>query len=341
MSPPRPARDVPVADAPGPAAIETVNIMPYYALAGTRPVDPPTYRVVEVAHEPGIAQSEIERREMRRLLAEAKREFKERRRAQPRARPLERNGWECLLCPLLFWRGILGFAALWAILGPMLILALPSPEEDADAAAWLARLPLGLIAMMLMGLTWNFLRQVQHTAMMGSSEPASGVFDDFLGIVRSGFMAGAALLAGPIWLVAVAVWFWMDAGALHWLDHFILWQLVGCACVAWVYLLLAADVRGRLLDLHAVAVVRLLRRQGWPAWLFPLLGGASLAVFCFLWLETWIGPRTAGPKNNDPWGSWFSQILLWSAALFLWTFLMRWYGVTCYWQRQASKKSAA
>ncbi len=71
-------------------------------------------------------------------------------------------------------------------------------------------------------------------------------------------MAGVALLAGPIFLLAGTVWFWVHAGTLEWIDHLLLWNLWLAAGVGWVYLLIAIEHRGSLRDAHAQAVRRLI-----------------------------------------------------------------------------------
>src|SRR5438105_10897693 len=108
---------------------------------------------------------------------------------------------------------------------------------------------------------------------MGDIETAPRIVQSVGAMAHGGVMVVAAFLAGPIILVGAAVWFWLRAGTLEWLDHLLLWQLWVCAGVGWVFLLLAVDARGRLLDAQAKAVAPLVRRQGWPALVFPLLAG--------------------------------------------------------------------
>ena len=219
---------------------------------------------------------------MRRILAKIKRDLH----SHPWLRAyaswcLETNGWQCLVYPLRFWGAVVRLALAWAVMSPLLVLALPTPDTGG-VDAWFPRLPFLVFPLALLGMTWTFLRQVLRLGVMGDNETFPRLFQSIHTLVSSGLMVVAAFLAGPIVLLAAAAWFWVHAGPLGWLDHLLLWQLWLCAGVGWVYLLLAVDGRGRLLDAQAKAVAPLIRRQGWPALVFPFLGGASLTIFGFL-----------------------------------------------------------
>jgi hypothetical protein len=323
-------------------AVETIQLKPYYALE-----EPPTigYRVVEVKDPTEASRSDrtadeapplaVASREQSRwsdmessdldvpaVLAKAKRELRSQlHRCRPW--PLERNGGQCLYYPLRVWWRIFRLSFFWTV--TLLVLAATLRGHEA-VEAWLPRVPLFIVPFALLGVTWSFLRQVLRLAVAGDRErvPVSGLRDTR--VAYCAVMAGTALLAGPVFLLAAALWFWVHAGALDRLDQLLLWQLWLCAGVSWTYILLAIDARGRLLDAQAKAVARLIRRQGWPALVFPILGGGSVAVFVYLSVQTWILSFERGFQ------AFMLQFLLWCAALFVWTFLLRWYGLSRYWR---------
>jgi hypothetical protein len=346
-----------VSAAPVPASntLETVALKPYYALEASPLAPAIAYRVVELpnptpaggcpepiseARKPYDAEAatresrrEIEEREVRLILAKIRRDLHSHPWLRPAPWRLENNGWQCLVYPLRFWGAIVRLALAWAVMSPLLVLALPTPDTGG-VDAWFPRLPFLVFPLALLGMTWTFLRQVLRLGILGDNETYPRLFQNIHTLVSSGFMVVAAFLAGPIVLLAAAAWFWVHAGALEWFDHVLLWQLWLCAGVGWVYLLLAVDGRGRLRDAQAGAVAPLLRRQGWPALVFPFLGGASLTVFGYLSIRTWILLFDEGIL------AFMLQFLLWCAGLSVWTFLLRWYGMTRYWRRQGSRQSS-
>jgi hypothetical protein len=321
--------------------IETIRLKPYYALA-----EPPAlgYQVVEVSdvreeradpaadkapppaavvrQQPHWSEMESRDLDVRAILAKAKLELRNER---YRSRPwrLERYGAQCLFYPLRVWWRIFRLSFVWTV--TMLVLAATLRGHEAGEA-WLPRLPLLLVPLALLGATWSFLRQVLRLAVSGDRErlPVFGLRDT--GVAYCAVMAATAFLAGPVFFLAAAVWFWVHAGALERVDQLVLCQLWLCAGVSWTYLLLAIDVRGRLLDAQAKAAALLIRQQGWPALVFPLLGGASVALFVYLSVRVWILSFERGFE------AFILQFMLWCVALFLWTFLLRWYGLSRYWR---------
>jgi len=122
----------------------------------------------------------------------------------------------------------------------------------------------------LAGVTWDFLRQVLRMAVMGdSSVSRQSVFcktPETLPVRAHGYRR---VSGRPGVDPRRGGRFWINAGTLEWLDHLLLWQLWLCAGIAWVYLLLAVDGRGRLRDARSKPSRRCSRRQGWHAILFP------------------------------------------------------------------------
>jgi hypothetical protein len=323
---------------PKTAEVETVQLKPYYALEESQTLG---YRAVEVI-DPATAElhskasqtyplekapeeprwADVGNEDVNYILAKARRDLLREQASRPRLRPLEKAGWECLLYPLDVCWQILPLAFLLSF--TLLLLVTVSAGSD---------LPLAIILSVLIaqiGVAWSFLRQVLHLANAGERTrmPIAVFISDPAATAYCALMAGVALLAGPIFLLAGAIWFWVHAGTLEWFDHLLLWNLWLAAGVSWVYLLIAIDARGSLRDAHAQAVTRLFFRQGWPAVVFPLVGGVSLTIFVYLSASTWI------LFIDEGFLAFLLQFLLWSASLFIWTFWLRWYGITRYWRRE-------
>ncbi len=322
-------------------ATETVELKPYYALEespslGYRAVeviDPAaqeasqTYPLEKASEKPRWADAGNE--DVNYILAKAREEMRWEQASRPRPRPLEKTGWDCLFYPFDVCWQILPLAFLLTF--TLLILVKISSGSD---------FPLPIILLVLLGqigVAWSFLRQVLRLANAGerTRTPIAVFVSDPGATAYCALMAGVALLAGPIFLLAGAVWFWVHAGTLEWIDHLLLWNLWLAAGVGWVYLLIALDARGSLRDAHAQAVTRLFFRQGWPAVVFPLIGGVSLTIFVYVSAATWI------ILFDEGFLAFLLQLLLWSASLFFWTFLLRWYGLTRYWRREKVREQSS
>jgi hypothetical protein len=336
------------AAAPPPQAVQ---VKPYYA-----PQEPPAmgYQVVEVKSptpEPAadtashgdashadaypVAQALARSRwsdgesrdaDVRAILAKARRELAEgRRRGRPR--PLERNAGECLFYPFRMKRRILRLAFVWTVVTLILENILVGP---AGPEVWLARWPILCVPLFLVGTTWSFLRQVLQLAVVGDGERLPvPTLRNLAAVVQCAAQALGAFVAGPALILVAGIWFWIHAGRLERVDHWVLWQLWLCTGIGWVYLLLAVEARGRLRDAHAAAVAPLVGRQGWPGVVFPVLGGVSVTVFVYLSVQLWILSFDAEVQ------AFFLQFFLWCGALYFWTFALRWYGMSRYWRRQA------
>jgi hypothetical protein len=351
---PSPAEGVPLvrlAPLPADPSLEIVQVKPFYEPDAPAKPEPGNYQVVETArvdpeprpadrrahehryrpmtnqaYEPYYAHPDFEEREFSRVVADARLEMW--RYGLRRRRPLDRNVWDCFLFAGKAWWMILILGFGWLVLTPIILLALPTPQ-GLGPEMWLPRLFAVVVAIACVAATWTFLRDVHGMAAQGKRELQFRLLFDWRALTQSAWMAVAALLAGPILLIGAGVWFWIYSGAMTWLDALILAQLGLCACVAWVYLLFAADARARWRDIHVAAIVKLVREQGWPGWAFPLMGGISLALFGYCLVQL------LALMLEQPLAAVFFQLLLWYAGLYFWTGLMRWYGITRYRRQQA------
>jgi hypothetical protein len=328
---------------------DTVRLQPFYALdepttfgyrvveikenAATEVSQPvpaqPTYPVAKAPEPSRWSDNDVGDLDVRAMLAKARRAMRDERRRRPQAWRLEQSGWNCCRYPLRIWWKIARLALVWTF--TMLVLT-NLLEGPAGPGVWLARVPMLIIPLYLVGVTWCFLRQVLRLAVVGDNKRAPiPTYWDAPVIVHCALIAGGAFLAGPALLLAASVWFWVNAGTLEWVDRLLLWQLWLAAGVGWAYLLLAVDARGRLRDAHAAAVAPLVRREGWSAFVFPILGGLSVTLFVHLSVQIWM------MSFHDGFKAFLLQFFLWCVALCLWTFLLRWYGMTRYWRRQAAR----
>lgn len=349
LTSPNAAEDIPVVKLAPLPAVETVQVTPFYEPDAPVKSQPCDYQLIETArtdpeprhndrrmyndryraaedqtHEAYYAHPDFEERELRRLVAQARREMW--RYGVPRRRPLDRNVWDCFLFAGRAWWMILILGFGWLVLTPIILLALPTPQ-GMGPEMWLPRLFAVAVGIACVAATWTFLRDVHGMGAEGKRELKFRMLFDWRALTQSALMAVAALLAGPILLIGAAIWFWVYAGPSSWLDGLILAQLVLCACLAWVYLLLAADARARWRDVHLAAIVGFVRCQGWPGWVFPIVGGVSLTLFGYCLVQL------LGLMLEEPLAAVFLQIMLWLVALYFWTGLMRWYGMTRYWRQ--------
>src|SRR5262245_4393373 len=152
-----PAEAIPVvklAPLPAVAAVETVQLTPFYEPDAPVKSEPCGYSVVETArtepephrddrgaynerhrtaaestYEPYYAHPDFEERELRHLVAEARHEMW--RYGLARRRPLDRNAWDCFLFAGRAWWMILILSFGWLIMTPMILLSLPMPQGMA------------------------------------------------------------------------------------------------------------------------------------------------------------------------------------------------------------------
>jgi len=340
FSPYPPAKDIALGplkmgadpDAPRVYGPDTVRLPSVYQPDDSPKVQdkPVGYEVIEVEPKAGWSpRTDLEEGEVRRILSDAKKQLVRRKQIRRPEWPLEKNGFHCLAYPLRVFWSLFCMAIAWAILMPIFLLFVPTPDTS-DVFYWFARVPGALFPLVLMGVSWSFLRQVLRLGLDGDRGPAPWLFDfEFRTILRSGIMFVLTFLAGPIFLAIGAVWFLVHAGTLGTFDRVLIWQLVLAGGVLWAFLLATADAEDSFSAIHLSAVVRQIRLQGWPAVFFPVVGGLSLGTFCYLWIRIW---ATAGPRDGG--GSWMLHVLLGIAALLYWTFLLRWYGIQRYWRRR-------
>jgi hypothetical protein len=215
----------------------------------------------------GALHDEIDRRRVRRILADTHKEIHQRRKDAPAWR-LETHWDQFLEYPLRAWPMVLVLAVAWASLSAGLLLLLPDTWTPIEV---LARFPLLLFVFLLVGYSAACL---QTTLAAGRKGQTSRIVWPELGLaqtVRCGAQVVVCFLAGPVVPAAVVFYFWLNSGDLLWVDWAIVWELGMLTVGYWTLTLLAVEDRGRFRDANPTAVGRLVHRLGYRAWVVALL----------------------------------------------------------------------
>jgi hypothetical protein len=278
--------------------------------------------------DPDEAQRECGRREVRELFDRVQEEVVVRRWRGGR-RPLEIYFLECLLYPFRAWPILLGISLAWATLTTTFVTLLPE-EWDANAVA--PRVPFFLFAFLLLGFTSSFLRGVLASASDGESAFVPWPRGDVLQVLWSGVACLVCFLAGPVAALLAAVWFWLNAGDLVFVDGLIIFELGAAAVTYWILALLAVEHRGRLRDASPIGVGRVARHLGWRGWVVVGLATSALLAQVHLILES-VEDLHRGP------GGWFSLVWWSFACMASLLALLRWFGLSRFRAKQLQRRA--
>jgi hypothetical protein len=275
------------------------------------------YRVAEQPNGAKLeAQAKLERKQLRQLLADAKRHVA-RRRLMAREWQLETEWFHFLLYPLRALLLVIFLGAAWASVIAFLIAVWPSTLALVDV---LPRLPLLLIVFLLLGYTWACLEATITAALIGEAGYIAWPNSDRLvRAARGGAQAVACFLAGPVVPALVAFDFWLLSGDLEFVDWLILLELVFLASAYGVLTMLAAQ-RGRFRDAWPAGVVRMVRCLGYRAVLVAVLiavGAVGTGSLMLVALE----------EMHRSFGGWLLMLWCWTAQLLWMLLLLRWLGV--------------
>jgi hypothetical protein len=293
-------------------------------------MDPPTYRVVQVADE-------VVRQERRRRIEDARDiEYRARRPLRTRRkrpeRPLEQHWHECLAFPFLTWRWLLGLAVVFSLVSAAAVswvsdAAAPDagfafdPQSDF-ILKWFFR---ALFAGAAFAFGSSYVYWVIRAAADG--EPPHGnwpVFDMRL-LIRGVGCVLAALLAGPVELAVLGFFYWMECGDVSWLDGIILAELVVLGVGCGLFALAAAARNGRAEDLNPLRAFELAQRLGTRGVLLALF--AAAAVLAHGWLALGAIEQMHVPHNG--FGGWLLLTCCWLSALLVASFVLRVLGRWC------------
>jgi hypothetical protein len=140
-----------------------------------------------------------------------------------------------------------------------------------------------------------------------------------------------SFLAGPVVLALVAFFFWLDSGDFGFVDCLILWELGLVAVGYWALALMAMWEGERFREANPVAVVRLVRAEG-----YRVLGAALLMALVVVSHGLLAVGAVESLHQNI--GGWFLLIGCWAGQLFWLLFLLRWLGVSRFRALKARKR---
>jgi len=311
--------------------VEETTVPPRPA-APPPPEEKPVYRLADVDERADAAARQNERRRAARILEQADRDLRERRRLMATWRR-ERDWSECLLYPLRAWPVVLGLAAVWATLLALIVAALPHRRELSDLMGGVFAL-LWLFA--LFGYTMAWLQTTLAAAIEGRAGFVFRPTNAPLQAARCGAEAAWCFLAGPSVVAAVAFAFWLNSGDLELADWFILWELGVVAVGYWVLALLAVWEGERFRDANPVAILRLVKSAGYRVPLAALLMALAVVAHGLLALG-------AVEALHHGAHGWLGLVGSCGGLLFWLLFLLRWLGLSRFraWKaRQQSEENA-
>ena len=279
------------------------------------------YRVAPEPEGEGAAgvQRKLEQAQLRRIIAEARRELRKNRRYE-RVWPLEQNWYECLIYPLRAMPVLMFLSAAWATLTALVIAVLPETWVPAEVAP---RTPVLFFVFVLAGYTFACLQASYNAAREGQTVIIAWPGWDLARAARGGVEGVVCFLAGPVVLEGVALIFWLGSGDLQAVDRLILWELGLVAACYWALSLLAVQENHRFRDANPVAIVQLVRRYGWRV---PL--AAALMALVVVGHGALI--VAAVEELHRGFRGWLWLVGLWGAQLGWLMFLLRWLGVIRY-----------
>lgn len=171
----------------------------------------------------------------------------------------------------------------WTLAGSVcLFLALQLPASVGLIVA-------GGPVFFLLGHTARCLRVVFNTAAHGERMlypwPGFNLPRDF----RHALRAALGVAAGPIVVVMIALWFWVETGFLTFFDAFILTELIAIAAGWWLLTVVMPEDRSNWTSFDPAAIARWLGQCGWrsPAMVVAVMVPVSLAIGFFLESFDW------------------------------------------------------
>src|SRR6266852_5354540 len=229
---------------------------------------------------------------------------------------------ECLFYTMRAWPLILGLAVALAALTVSTELLLPMLVELRKQT--LAALAPGLLLpLLIVGYAWGFLEAALASGLTGDDRHI-GWSGPYVGsALKSGIIWVICFLAGPIVPALLSLLYWIQCGDPVFLDWLILAEL-GIVCLSyWLFVLLAVNQRGRLLDVNPIRVADLIHALGAPA-VAVVFVAAVVALAHGRFLLT-----ALVELHRDPAGGILSLIACWTSGLGWAAFLLRLLGGCC------------
>lgn len=236
---------------------------------------------------------------------------------------LEGAWHHCLLYPFRAWSVVVALSVLLASLTALTTHLLPHLHEMGGAGRGWAPGLLLLLPLTVVALTASFLDFVACNAAAGEYWEPPWPGKDLASLLYAGSRWLACLVAGPILVVLLASWFWLNCGDPAWVDYLILAELVVIAVCWWLLALFSYFDAGGLSGLWPSRVLALAFRLKWRMFAVlaaPLVAGAS----------GWVAMTAIEEAHRDPAPGLMKLVAAWLTLLFAGTFLLRLIGVACY-----------
>ncbi len=247
-----------------------------------------------------------------------------------RPRPIEQNGFDCLLYPMRAFGLVAPLALGLTISSLLLLFLLFSDAEELDYGLMFFGSVLGLAAI---AYAFGFLRCAVYSGSVGDASCIRWPGCDVLMVLKSVAAVAVSFLAGPAVFAVVGFWYWVGGGDLGPVDYLLLWEQGLAAFLTWLLVFTAVTVHDRLSAATPACVVQVAARLGWHG-----LAVALTAVPIFLVHAAW-ALLALESRVNEPFTAIFLLLLCWISSLFWLTFLLRWLGVI--WFHQTRKAAAA
>lgn len=248
-------------------------------------------------------------------------------------RKLEAHWYQCLAYPFLCRRPLLAFAGALTLLCSVTVLLIPQMPSWSEIS-WHTLYyisPFLLLALLIVPNVCGTVECALSSALAGQGP----------GLYWTGRHLGTALLsslrwlfcffAGPIFLMALAGYFWLYGGDLTAFDYFILAELGVLTVGYWLLAVVAANQGGRLRDANPVRIAQLVDRLRFRA-VVPVLIAPVLLL-----ADGLAGLFALTELHQHPLLGWPLLAFCWLCALFGLTFVFRLLGVWCYRHRRSAR----
>jgi hypothetical protein len=243
-----------------------------------------------------------------------------------RVRHLEAHWYQCASYPFSFLRTLL--ALMWALtlLSAGIVLLIPEMHRLAAMAPeqWLVYAPCLLVPVGLICYACGSVECALTSALAGQGRGAYYSIRQIGLILRSGFRWLFCFLAGPVVLLVLAFYYWLNAGDFTNLDWLVMGELGVLGFAYWLLAVVAITESNRYRDANPVAVLRLIDRLGYRAAVPVLLAPVVLMAHLYA------GFSALMQLHRHALAGLLLLACCWGSVLFFTTFLFRLLGVWCY-----------
>jgi hypothetical protein len=243
-----------------------------------------------------------------------------------RIRHLEAHWYQCASYPFFCMRSLLALTLALTLLSGCIVLLIPELPRLAALAReqWLLYALCFLGPVVVVAYACGSVECALTTALAGQGCGAYYSVRQIGLALKSGFRWLLCFLAGPVVLIVLAAYYWLNAGDLTGLDWLILGELGMLAFAYWLLSVVAITESNRFRDANPVAVLRLIDRLGFRAAVPVLLAPAVLLA------DLYAGFAALMQFHRHTSIGFFLLACCWGSALFFVTFLFRLLGVWCY-----------